>query len=60
MDYLALGSRTYLGNPKQPGVFVFLLDEVGNYQYTRFRDSDRIISQTFPELTLTVEQVLRA
>ncbi|HCF28624.1 MAG TPA: hypothetical protein DEV81_15795 [Cyanobacteria bacterium UBA11049] len=60
VDYLALGSRTYLGNPKQPAVFVFLLDEVGKYQYTRFREGDRIISQTFPELTLTVEQVLQA
>lgn len=60
VDYLALGSRTYLGNPKQRAVFVFLLDDVGKYEYIRFRDSDRIISQTFPELTLTVEQVLRA
>jgi Uma2 family endonuclease len=60
VDYLALGSRTYLGNPKQPALFVFLLDEVGKYHYTRFREGDRIISQTFPELTLTVEQVLQA
>jgi Uma2 family endonuclease len=60
VDYLALGSRTYLGNPKEPAVFVFLLDEMGKYQYTRFRDSERIISKTFSELTLTVEQMLKA
>lgn len=60
VDYLALGSRRYLGNPKEAAVFVFLLDEAGKYQYTRFRDSDRIISNTFPELNLTVAQILEA
>ena len=58
VDYLALGSRTYLGNPKEAAVFVFLLDEAGKYQYTRFRDTDRIVSRTFPELNLTVAQIL--
>lgn len=60
VDYLALGSRTYLGNPKEAAVFVFLLDEAGKYQYTRFRDTDRIISNTFPELNLTIAQILEA
>jgi Uma2 family endonuclease len=60
VDYLALGSRTYLGNPKEAAVFVFLLDEAGKYQYTRFRDTDRIVSNTFPELNLTVAQILKA
>lgn len=58
VDYLALGSRTYLGNPKEAAVFVFLLDEAGKYQYTRFRDTERIVSHTFPELNLTVAQIL--
>lgn len=58
MDYLAIGSRTYLGNPKEAAVFVFVLDEAGKYQYTRFRDTDRIVSHTFPELNLTVAQIL--
>ena len=60
VDYLALGSRTYLGNPKVPTVFVFLLDENGVYQYTPYRRTDRIISRTFPDLALTAEHVLRA
>lgn len=60
VDYLALGSRTYLGNPKEAAVFVFLLNEAGKYQYTRFRDTDRIISNTFPELNLTIAQILEA
>jgi Uma2 family endonuclease len=58
VDYLALGSRNYLGNPKKPTVFVYLLDENGVYQMTAFRGSDRIISRTFPELALTAEQIL--
>ncbi|NJK69064.1 MAG: Uma2 family endonuclease [Microcoleus sp. SU_5_3] len=58
VDYLALGSRNYLGNPKEPTVFVYLLDENGVYQMTAFRGGDRIISRTFPELALTAEQVL--
>ncbi len=58
VDYLALGSRNYLGNPKEPTVFVYLLDENRVYQMTAYRGSDRIISRTFPELALTAEQVL--
>lgn len=58
VDYLALGSRNYLGNPKLPSVFVYLLDAEGKYQYTRFQGADQILSPTFPELTLTVEQIL--
>lgn len=58
VDYLALGSRNYLGNPKEPTVFVYLLDENGVYQMTAYRGSDRIISRTFPELVLTAEYVL--
>lgn len=60
VDYLAVGSRNYLGNPKVPTIFVYLLDEGGVYQ-TRFcRGTDRINSQTFTELKLTVEQVWNA
>jgi Uma2 family endonuclease len=58
VDYLALGSRNYLGNPKEPTVFVYLLDENGVYQMTAFRGGDLIISPTFPELVVTAEQVL--
>jgi Uma2 family endonuclease len=58
VDYLALGSRNYLGNPKEPTVFVYLFDEHGVYQMTAYRGTERIISRTFPELALTAEQVL--
>lgn len=60
VDYLAIGLREYLGNPKVPAVFVFLLDNEGKYQRTQFRGSERIVSQTFPELALTAEQILTA
>ncbi|MEG4169055.1 MULTISPECIES: Uma2 family endonuclease [unclassified Microcoleus] len=58
VDYLALGSRNYLGNPKEPTVFVYLLDENRVYQMTAYRGTERIISRTFPELALTAEQIL--
>ncbi|MEH2453587.1 Uma2 family endonuclease [Nostoc sp.] len=58
LDYLAIGLREDLGNPKVPTVFVFLLDAEGKYQRTQFRGLERIVSQTFPELTLTAEQIL--
>lgn len=57
VDYLAIGSRDYLGNPKIPTVFVYQLTE-GIYQVTAFRGSEKIISPTFPELDLTVDQIL--
>lgn len=60
VDYLAIGSRDYLGNPKVPTVFVYLLDDKKVYQATPYRGTDRIVSRTFPELALTVDRVLRA
>ena len=58
IDYLAIGPRDYLGDPKQPSVLIFNLDAEGKYQLTRFQNSDRLISPTFPELNLTVEQIV--
>ncbi len=58
VDYLAIASRDFLGNPKVPTVFVNLLDENGKYQTTKFTDDDQIISRTFPELELTAAQIL--
>jgi len=58
VDYLAIGSRELLGNPKISTIFVHLLDAEGNYQTTAFKGSERIVSPTFPELTLTAEEVM--
>jgi Uma2 family endonuclease len=60
VDYLAIGSREYLGNPKEPSVFVYGLNAEGTYRQNRFQGTDRIISVTFPELSLTVNQILEA
>ena len=59
VDYLAIASRNYLGNPKIPSVFVYQLID-GEYQVQQYKESERIISQTFPELVITVEQVVTA
>ncbi|NJK38936.1 MAG: Uma2 family endonuclease [Oscillatoriales cyanobacterium RM1_1_9] len=56
VDYWAIGSRSFLGYPKQPKVFVHQLIQ-GEYQVQPFAGSDRIISLTFPELELTCTQV---
>ncbi|MEG4006212.1 Uma2 family endonuclease [Microcoleus sp. Pol11C1] len=58
VDYLAIGSREFLGNPKVPTVFVHLLDAEGNYQRSAFKGSERIVSRTFPKLTLKAEEVM--
>ncbi|NET24566.1 Uma2 family endonuclease [Okeania sp. SIO1I7] len=60
VDYLAIASRAYLGNPKVPTVFVFYLDKNAKYRQTQFRGAEQITSPTFPELSLTAEQVLTA
>ncbi|MBK1989765.1 Uma2 family endonuclease [Sphaerospermopsis aphanizomenoides BCCUSP55] len=60
VDYLALGSRSYLGKPKIPTVFVYLLDEKGVYQSSAFRGNERIVSRTFPELELTAVEIFQA
>lgn len=59
VDYLAIASRSILGNPKVPTVFVYQLVD-GKYKASSFKDSERIISSTFPELELTAEQILSA
>lgn len=56
VDYLGLGGRRYIGTPKQPTFTVCTLVD-GEYELRKFRGRDRIISNAFPELTLTAEQV---
>ena len=58
-DYLGLGGRRYIGNPKQPTFFVHHLVD-GEYQMSQFRGGDRVVSPTFSELNLTVQQIFSA
>ncbi|NER31573.1 MAG: Uma2 family endonuclease [Symploca sp. SIO1C4] len=56
LDYAALGARKFIGNPKQPTLFVCtLVDE--EYQMNPFIENTPIISPTFPQLNLSAQQI---
>ncbi|BBD56444.1 Uma2 family endonuclease [Planktothrix agardhii] len=59
VDYAALGGRNLIGNPKQPTISICNLVD-GEYQIVKFRENDRIVSQTFPDLNLTANQIFQA
>ncbi|MEW5861434.1 MAG: Uma2 family endonuclease [Cyanobacteriota bacterium] len=59
VDYLGLGGRRYIGNPKRPTLSVHQLIE-GEYQVKQFREGERIESKTFPDLNLTAQQIFSA
>lgn len=50
-DYAALGARKFIGNPKQPTIFVCeLVDD--EYQMTPFQGNSVISSPSFPQYCL--------
>jgi Uma2 family endonuclease len=58
VDYAALGGRNFIGNPKQPTISIYsLVDD--EYIVNQFRGNDLIISPLFPELKLTLSQILQ-
>ena len=59
IDYAARGGEKFLGDPKQPTIFVCELvnDE---YVMNQFRGNSQIISPNFPQLKLTAQQVFDA
>jgi Uma2 family endonuclease len=59
IDYLGLGGIRYIGSPKQPTISIHLLIE-GEYQVRQFRNDERIISPTFPDLNLTAQQIFQS
>nr|WP_200892330.1 Uma2 family endonuclease [Aliterella atlantica] len=58
VDYLGLGGRRYIGNPKQPTISVYQLVD-GEYQVSQFTGNDVVVSAAFPDLNLTAEQIFR-
>ncbi|MBE9145861.1 Uma2 family endonuclease [Planktothrix mougeotii] len=58
IDYLGLGGRRYIGNPKQPTISVYQMID-GEYMVNLFRENDRIQSVIFPELNLTPTQIFQ-
>ena len=59
VDYLGLGGRRFIGNPKQPTISVYRLVD-GEYEVSQFRGNDNIESAAFSELKLTAQQVFQA
>ncbi|GAB4276746.1 MAG: hypothetical protein Fur0025_02160 [Oscillatoriaceae cyanobacterium] len=59
VDYLALASGEYIGQPKIPTVSVYFW-AAGEYRGTQFKNDDKIISATFPELEITVAEIVAA
>jgi Uma2 family endonuclease len=58
VDYLALGGRRYIGNPKQQTITVCILEH-GEYKMTPFRGDQIIQSLVLPELGLMANQLLQ-
>jgi Uma2 family endonuclease len=55
VDYLGLGGRRFIGNPKQPTISICQLID-GEYDVKLFRDEDVLESAVFPELELTADR----
>ncbi|WP_035987569.1 Uma2 family endonuclease [Leptolyngbya sp. KIOST-1] len=58
-DYLALGGREYIGQPKQPTVTVCQLTG-GFYDKQLFQHDNQLISPTFPELRIQASAIFAA
>jgi Uma2 family endonuclease len=56
-DYAGLGGTRHIGKPKQPTLSICTLVD-GEYDIQPRRGNQIVISQTFPALKLTAEQVL--
>jgi Uma2 family endonuclease len=56
VDYAALGPRKFIGDPKQPTFFVCnLVSE--EYQMAAFTENAAIVSPTFPEFSVSAQQI---
>jgi Uma2 family endonuclease len=57
VDYAGLGGVQYIGSPKQSTVTINRLID-GEYQAQRYQEKATIVSPTFPQLVLTVAQII--
>ncbi|MCY7381527.1 MAG: Uma2 family endonuclease [Microcoleus sp. CAN_BIN18] len=57
VDYAGLGGVQYIGSPKQSTVTINRLID-GEYQALRYQGEAIIVSPTFPQLVLTVAQIV--
>lgn len=58
-DYLGLGGREYIGNPKLPTITVCQLVK-DMYEKRLFRQGDMLVSSAFPEFRLEATRVFAA
>ncbi len=56
VDYAALGGRRFIGNPKQPTITICQLVD-GEYELRQFQEDNHLLSITFPDLSITVDQI---
>ncbi|MEL6604483.1 MAG: Uma2 family endonuclease [Cyanobacteria bacterium J06614_10] len=57
IDYAGIGGVRHIGKPKQPTFTVCSLVD-GEYEVSRFRRDDPIVSPLFPDVALTLSQLL--
>jgi Uma2 family endonuclease len=57
VDYMAFGAIRYIGEPKQPTLSVYYLQD-GEYRVRQFRGRDRVESQVFPNLQMEAIAIL--
>lgn len=56
IDYMGIGGRRFIGNPKQPTISVYQLID-SEYQISQFRGDTRIESPAFTQLNLTANRI---
>jgi len=59
VDYLGIGGREYIGNPKKPTITICTLKN-DEYEKQLFQGNTQLISPTFTTLKLTANQVFNA
>lgn len=59
VDYLGLGGREYIGNPKQSTITICNLIE-DEYEKHLFQHNDQLVSAIFPNLPITAQQIFNA
>lgn len=60
VDFAGLGGVRFIGQPKQPTVTVYQLNEEGEYQPQQFRGDDPVESSILQDLNLTANQIFAA
>ncbi|MDJ0675409.1 MAG: Uma2 family endonuclease [Calothrix sp. MO_167.B42] len=59
VDYLGLGGKRFIGNPKLPTITVCQLEN-GLYKSILYRGDDVVKLKSFPELKLTANQIFQS